>query len=149
MTASTGPSDILVIILAILLPPIAVVIRRGCGAQLVLNIVLCLFGHIPGAIHALYLVLHDEGERKRRLQTPRAQQTNAQAMYGAPAQPPYGDNKVQQKPYGEKMQEAYYDQPRAMAPEPTLPTYTDESHMRGEKQEYAPVANGALATKEI
>jgi len=151
MAASTGASDFIVIILAILLPPIAVVIRRGCGAQLVLNIVLCLFGHIPGAIHALYLVLH---ERERRHRSPAAypQQTNAQAMYGASTQPGYRDNKMQQQPYGEKAQDAqpmYSEQPRAVAPEPAPPTYTDQFQTRGEKQEYAPVANGGLTTKEI
>jgi uncharacterized membrane protein YqaE (UPF0057 family) len=141
-----GASDFLVVILAILLPPVAVFIRRGCGAQLLINILLTLCGHIPGAIHALYLVLHD---RERRI---RSQQTNSQAMYGAPAQPAYGDNKIQQQPYGQQAQQTqpmYFDQPREMAPEPMPPTYPDQSQMRGEKQEYAPVANGALSTKEI
>jgi uncharacterized membrane protein YqaE (UPF0057 family) len=151
MAAVKGPSDIVLILLAIFLPPIAVFLRRGCGAQLLINIVLWLFGHIPGAIHALYIVLHDEGRRVSRSQAPYPQQTNSQAMYGTPAQPAPGDNNVQQQPYGVKTQEPYFDQRRAMAPEPTptVPTYTDESHMRGEKQEYAPVTNGGLSKKEI
>lgn len=41
------------IILAILLPPIAVAMERGIGVQLLLNIVLTILGWIPGAIHAL------------------------------------------------------------------------------------------------
>jgi uncharacterized membrane protein YqaE (UPF0057 family) len=144
MTRQTDASDILLIILAILIPPVAVVIQRGCGAQLVLNIILCLFGHIPGAIHALYLVLHDEGERIRQSRAPYPQQTNEQAMYGA-----YGDNNMRQQPYGENTREPYHDQPRAMAPEPILATYTDQNYMRGEKQEYASVATGELPPKEI
>jgi uncharacterized membrane protein YqaE (UPF0057 family) len=144
MARRTCASDILLIILAILIPPVAVFIQRGCGAHLVLNIILCLFGHIPGVIHALYLVLHDEGERVRRSRVPYAQQTNEQAMYGT-----YGDNKMRQQPYGETIPEPYYDQPRAMAPESIPPTYTDQNYMRGEKQEYAPVTNGGLPPKEI
>jgi uncharacterized membrane protein YqaE (UPF0057 family) len=144
MARRTGASEILVIILAILLPPVAVVIQRGCGGHLVLNIILCLFGHIPGAIHALYLVLHDKGERVRRPRAPYAQQTNEQAMYGAS-----GDNKIRQQPHGEMTQEPYYDQPRTMASEPVPPTYADPNYMRGEKQEYAPVASGGLPPKEI
>jgi hypothetical protein len=65
-------------------------------------------------------------------------------MYGA-----YGDNKMRQQPYEEPTQEPYYDQPRAMAPEPIPPTYTDQNYMRDEKHEYAPVTNGGLPPKEI
>jgi hypothetical protein len=73
-------------------------------------------------------------------------------MYGASAQPACGDNKIQQQPYGEKTQETqpmYYDQARTMAPEPAPPTYMEQHPMRGEKQEYTPVASGGLATKEV
>jgi uncharacterized membrane protein YqaE (UPF0057 family) len=125
-----GASDVLIVILAILLPPVAVVIRRGCGADLVINILLCLLGHIPGIIHALFIVLHDR-ERRRRTPVPYVQQTNEQAMYGAQTQP------------------AYFDRPRAMDTEPAPPTYTDQTQMKGEKQEYTPVATGGLAAKEI
>jgi uncharacterized membrane protein YqaE (UPF0057 family) len=125
-----GASDVLIVILAILLPPIAVVIRRGCGVDLVINILLCLLGHIPGIIHAVYIVLHDR-ERRRCAPVPYVQQTNEQAMYGGQTQP------------------AYFDQPRAIDTEPTPPTYTDQTQMRDEKHEYAPVAAGGLATKEI
>lgn len=65
-------------------------------------------------------------------------------MYGA-----YGDNKIRQQPHGKMTQEPYYDQPRTMASEPVPPTYTDPNYMRGEKQEYAPVASGGLPPKEI
>jgi uncharacterized membrane protein YqaE (UPF0057 family) len=125
-----GASDVLIVILAILLPPVAVFIRRGCGVDLLINILLCLLGHIPGVIHAVFLVLHDR-ERRKRTPVPYVQQTNKQAMYGAQTEP------------------AYFDQPRAMDTEPAPPTYTDQTQMRAEKQEYAPVAAGGLATKEI
>ncbi|WP_299202049.1 YqaE/Pmp3 family membrane protein [uncultured Amphritea sp.] len=50
-------NKLILIILAILLPPIAVFMKAGAGLQLVINIVLCLFFYIPGILHALWLVL--------------------------------------------------------------------------------------------
>jgi uncharacterized membrane protein YqaE (UPF0057 family) len=50
----------LLIILAILLPPVAVFLKAGAGLQLILNIVLCLVFWVPGIIHALWVVLNDK-----------------------------------------------------------------------------------------
>ncbi|CAE6425030.1 unnamed protein product [Rhizoctonia solani] len=50
-------SDILKIILAIVLPPLGVFFERGCGADLLINILLTVLGYIPGIIHALYIIL--------------------------------------------------------------------------------------------
>ena len=44
------------IILSILLPPVAVFMKRGVGKDLAINIVLCLLFFLPGVIHALWLV---------------------------------------------------------------------------------------------
>ncbi|KAF2216589.1 hypothetical protein CERZMDRAFT_9564, partial [Cercospora zeae-maydis SCOH1-5] len=44
-------------ILAIILPPVPVVIRRGCSAHILLNILLCILGWIPGILHAWYIIL--------------------------------------------------------------------------------------------
>lgn len=46
----------LLIILAILLPPLAVYLKSGADKQFVINIVLCIFFWIPGIIHALWVV---------------------------------------------------------------------------------------------
>ncbi|KAJ7470670.1 UPF0057-domain-containing protein [Mycena latifolia] len=54
--AFTG-SDILKIIAAIILPPLGVLLERGCGADFLINILLTLLGFIPGIIHALYIIL--------------------------------------------------------------------------------------------
>ncbi|KAI4845885.1 hypothetical protein E4T44_05370 [Aureobasidium sp. EXF-8845] len=51
------PSDIIKIIIAILLPPLGVFLERGCGADLLINILLTILGYIPGIIHALYIIL--------------------------------------------------------------------------------------------
>ncbi|KAJ7740704.1 hypothetical protein DFH07DRAFT_1064157 [Mycena maculata] len=50
-------SDILKIIAAIILPPLGVFLERGCGADLLINILLTILGWIPGVIHALYIIL--------------------------------------------------------------------------------------------
>lgn len=52
-------SNLVRIILAIFLPPIAVLMTTGIGLQFLLNIVLTLLGVLPGTIHALWLVLRD------------------------------------------------------------------------------------------
>lgn len=48
--------DIIRIILAILLPPVGVFLQVGFGLQFWLNILLTLFGYIPGIIHAVYII---------------------------------------------------------------------------------------------
>jgi len=49
-------NKILLIILAILLPPVAVFLKKGAGKDLVINIVLCLLFFFPGLIHALWVI---------------------------------------------------------------------------------------------
>ena len=49
-------NKIVLIILAILLPPIAVFLKKGAGKDLVINIVLCILFFLPGVIHAIWLV---------------------------------------------------------------------------------------------
>lgn len=49
-------NKILLIILAILLPPLAVFLKKELGKDLIINILLCLVFYIPGVIHALWLV---------------------------------------------------------------------------------------------
>ncbi|MES2675775.1 MAG: YqaE/Pmp3 family membrane protein [Pseudomonadota bacterium] len=49
-------SDPIKIILAILLPPLGVFFEVGLTKHFWLNILLTLFGFIPGIIHALYVI---------------------------------------------------------------------------------------------
>ena len=49
-------NKLVLIILAILLPPIAVFLKKKAGKDLVINILLCLLFLIPGIIHALWIV---------------------------------------------------------------------------------------------
>ena len=50
----------LLVIIAIVLPPLAVGLKAGIGLQFVLNIVLTLLVYLPGLLHALWIVLKDE-----------------------------------------------------------------------------------------
>ncbi|KAI8361057.1 cation transport-related protein [Mortierella sp. GBAus27b] len=50
-------SDIFKFIFAVILPPIGVLMERGCGCDLLINIGLTILGYIPGIIHAFYIIL--------------------------------------------------------------------------------------------
>jgi uncharacterized membrane protein YqaE (UPF0057 family) len=50
-------NKIVLIILAILLPPVAVALKKGAGKDLLINIILTLIFYVPGLIHALIVVL--------------------------------------------------------------------------------------------
>ncbi|EME49037.1 hypothetical protein DOTSEDRAFT_99066, partial [Dothistroma septosporum NZE10] len=54
MPSST--SDVCLYFLAIFLPPVAVVLKAGCGADFLINICLSILGWIPGVIHAWYII---------------------------------------------------------------------------------------------
>lgn len=52
--------NILNLVLAIFLPPVAAFLQVGLTLHFFLNIVLTLIGGIPGVVHALFLVLTDK-----------------------------------------------------------------------------------------
>lgn len=49
-------SDVLKIILAVILPPLGVLLEVGLGLHFWINIVLTLLGFVPGIIHAVYII---------------------------------------------------------------------------------------------
>jgi uncharacterized membrane protein YqaE (UPF0057 family) len=49
-------NKILLVIVAILLAPVAVFLKKGAGKDLVINIVLCFLFYLPAIIHAVWLV---------------------------------------------------------------------------------------------
>jgi uncharacterized membrane protein YqaE (UPF0057 family) len=49
-------NKIVLIIIAILLAPVAVFLKKGAGKDLVINIVLCFLMYIPAVIHAIWLI---------------------------------------------------------------------------------------------
>jgi uncharacterized membrane protein YqaE (UPF0057 family) len=48
-------NKVILIILAILLPPLAVYLKTKSAKDTIINVVLCFFFWIPGMLHALYL----------------------------------------------------------------------------------------------
>ena len=48
---------LLLVIIAILIPPVAVGLKAGIGGQLILSIVLTLLFYLPGLLHALWVIL--------------------------------------------------------------------------------------------
>ncbi len=49
-------ANLLRILLAILLPPVGVLLTVGIGGQFFLNILLTLLGYIPGIVHAVWVI---------------------------------------------------------------------------------------------
>ena len=49
--------DILRLILAILLPPLGVFMQVGFGKHFWINVILTLFGYVPGIVHAIYVIV--------------------------------------------------------------------------------------------
>lgn len=52
--------QIVKIILAIFLPPVAAFLQVGISTHFWINIILTLLGGIPGVIHALWLILTNQ-----------------------------------------------------------------------------------------
>ncbi|NOU49932.1 YqaE/Pmp3 family membrane protein [Pseudoalteromonas sp. JBTF-M23] len=48
--------DLIRIIFSILLPPLGVFLQVGLGGAFWLNIILTLFGYLPGIIHAVWII---------------------------------------------------------------------------------------------
>ena len=51
-------------IICFILPPCVVAIRRGFGGEFALNVLLTLLAWLPGAIHALVVVIKSNGTKK-------------------------------------------------------------------------------------
>lgn len=50
-------SNVILIILAILLPPLAVYLKTSNVKSTILNVILCFLFWIPAVLHALYVIL--------------------------------------------------------------------------------------------
>jgi uncharacterized membrane protein YqaE (UPF0057 family) len=48
--------DILRILLSILLPPIGVALEVGITKHFWINLILTIFGYVPGLVHAIYII---------------------------------------------------------------------------------------------
>ena len=61
-----GLLNIIRVILAILLPPVGVLLTVGLGLHFWLNILLTIFGYIPGIVHAIWIISSRAKERELR-----------------------------------------------------------------------------------
>jgi uncharacterized membrane protein YqaE (UPF0057 family) len=50
-------NKLLLIIIAILLPPLAVFLKEGVGTHFILNIILCFVFWLPAILHAVWVVV--------------------------------------------------------------------------------------------
>jgi len=57
------PYGLLVLLLAVLLPPLGVLLETGVSKDFFINILLTLFGYIPGIVHAVYIIMHTEDKQ--------------------------------------------------------------------------------------
>jgi uncharacterized membrane protein YqaE (UPF0057 family) len=48
---------VILVILAIVLPPLAAFLMKGLGRDFWINLILTLLGWLPGTAHAIYLIL--------------------------------------------------------------------------------------------
>ena len=53
---SEGSKDFLRILLAVLLPPLGVVMQVGITKHFWINILLTVLGYVPGIVHAVYII---------------------------------------------------------------------------------------------
>lgn len=48
--------DLIKIVLAVILPPLGVLFEVGLTKHFWINIILTLFGFVPGVVHAVYII---------------------------------------------------------------------------------------------
>lgn len=56
--------DVIRIFFSLLLPPLGVFMQERLGRRFWINVVLTLFGYIPGIIHAAYVIMRYEPRRR-------------------------------------------------------------------------------------
>ncbi|NES83075.1 MAG: YqaE/Pmp3 family membrane protein [Moorea sp. SIO2B7] len=49
-------ADLIRILIAIVLPPLGVFLQVGLGKDFWINILLTLFGYLPGIVHAVWII---------------------------------------------------------------------------------------------
>ncbi|KAJ2371190.1 hypothetical protein IW150_004706 [Coemansia sp. RSA 2607] len=84
--------DILLIILSIIFPPFGALLRRGCGADFLINCGLTALGYLPGLIHAWYLICKYPADEYEMLvdddEYPRHHQHHVVVISQGPYSPP-------------------------------------------------------------
>ena len=55
-----GTGKLIGVLASYYVPPVGVLLKAGVGVGLVLNVVLWLLGWLPGVLHALWVITHDD-----------------------------------------------------------------------------------------
>lgn len=55
-TPDSTLADLIKILIAVILPPVGVFIEVGITKHFWINVILTLFGFVPGIIHAVYII---------------------------------------------------------------------------------------------
>ena len=55
-TVNSDKGDFIRILLSVLLPPLGVALEVGITKHFWINVILTLFGYIPGIVHAVYII---------------------------------------------------------------------------------------------
>ena len=50
-------NKLVALIISILIPPLAVYLKKGAGKDLVINILLCILMWVPGILHAIWVTV--------------------------------------------------------------------------------------------
>jgi uncharacterized membrane protein YqaE (UPF0057 family) len=56
--------DLIRVLFAVLLPPLGVFMQERLGKRFWINVLLTMLGYIPGIIHAVYVIMRYEPERR-------------------------------------------------------------------------------------
>ncbi|RMY67098.1 hypothetical protein D0863_08005 [Hortaea werneckii] len=95
-------------IIAIFIPPLVVLLRAGCGANLLINIVLLFLGWIPAVLHAWFIIIDRPSARDRR----------RERKYDRAEHPHYGYHQPSYSHPPPYPSEPYYGQQTGYAPAP-------------------------------
>lgn len=57
---SDGTSTFVALLLAAWLPPVGVILKKGVGMPLIINLVLCVLLWVPAILHAAWVITNDE-----------------------------------------------------------------------------------------
>ncbi|SLM29849.1 conserved hypothetical protein [Desulfamplus magnetovallimortis] len=60
--------ELIKIILAVLLPPLGVLLEVGFGMQFWINILLTLLGYLPGVVHAVWVIAKSNAPEKKEIE---------------------------------------------------------------------------------
>ena len=55
--------ELIKIILSVILPPLGVFFQVGIGLQFWINILLTIFGYLPGVVHAVWVIAKKNNSR--------------------------------------------------------------------------------------